>query len=135
MAFLGFETVELVKKIENPLPSSSEKFFVEEDGEQLEIFKLKYDLEENGFYIEFRNSSHQIHRSKNRPARLWSEKGFEWIFFEYYCHGRIHRDDGPAVHGTMLGEKRIDQFRFQGKKIECSGLEEFLRIVKLQAFE
>jgi len=48
----------------------------------------------------------------------------------WYRDDLLHREDGPDIEYSN-GSK---EWYYEGKKIECSSNDEFLRLIKLKAF-
>jgi len=67
------------------------------------------------------------------PAVTWCDGAKEWDTKEWYKEDKRHRADGPAVeYGKDNNGKK--EWYYEGKKIECSSTEEFLRIINLKVF-
>jgi len=97
--------------------------------------------------IETRNDEGEYHSFNDKPAivynngnKFWFKKGRirrenapaiksiggRW----WYKEGKLHRIDGPAIE-YISG---FEYWYYEGKEIECSSLEEFLKIINLKAF-
>jgi hypothetical protein len=50
---------------------------------------------------------------------------------EYWENNLLHREDGPAIYWFY---EREEEWYYKGKKIQCTNLEEFQRIIGLLAF-
>jgi len=84
---------------------------------------------ENGPAIEYRNGTKEwwwhgyLHRVDGPAVEDANGSKF------WYRHGIRHREDGPAIIADG-----IKHWIFDGKRLEVSSQEEFIRYMKLKAF-
>jgi len=81
---------------------------------------IKYDDKVATF-----NDKGELHSFNNKPAVDFSNGNKFW-----YKKNKIHRLDGPAIEYND-GYK---SWYYEGKKIYCKSIEEFLKIINLKAF-
>lgn len=89
-----------------------------EDGPAVEYCKSNHGGGSRWFY---NGKKHRI----GAPAVIHSDGTTEW-----WVDGARHRLDGPAIEYSQGGGRWF----YRNKSVECNGLEDFTRQIKLRAF-
>lgn len=82
-------------------------------------------------YVEYVDQNDCYHR-EGSPARIWTDRTYR----EWYIHGKLHREDGPAIDGEYdeIQSTPSPVWAWNGKRLDCKTNEEFLQLMKLKAF-
>lgn len=81
----------------------------------------------NNITTEYYNVNGKYHRLDG-PAFAFNNNAVHY----WYRDGLLHRQDGPAIEYMMMPS--FNEWWYNGNKIHCDSLEEFIQLLKLKAF-